>query len=324
MNNYMRKIFNSVISKYFKRESVITAPIIGIVALVIILSFLSPYFFTISNIINILRQVSIISIVAVGMTYAILTGGIDLSVGSIVALSGVVTTVLLKNFGLNLGLCILTGLFVGALVGAGNGIMIVSKIKMPPFIATLAMMGIVRGIALVITSGRPIFQLPDQFSFIGSGFLSRIPFPVILMFVVYTIAYINLNYTRSGIHFYSVGGNEEASRLSGIKISTVKFRAYVISGLTASLAGIILASRVMVGEPIAGYMYELDSIAAVVIGGTSMFGGEGSIIGTLIGALLMGILRNGLNLLNVSSYWQQIVLGLVIALTVSFNILRRK
>ena len=308
MNGHGRRIFNVVIPKYFKRESVIIPPLIGIIALVLVLSLSSTYFFTISNIINILRQVSIISIVAVGMTYAILTGGIDLSVGSTVALSGVVTTVLLKNFGLNLGLCILGGLFIGVLVGAGNGILIVSKIKMPPFIATLAMMGIARGVALVITSGRPIFQLPDQFSFIGGGFLFRIPFPVIIMFVVYIIAYINLKYTKSGIHFYSVGGNEEASRLAGIKISTVKFRAYVISGLTASLAGIILASRVMVGEPIAGYMYELDAIAAVVIGGTSMFGGEGSIIGTLIGALLMGILRNGLNLLNVSAYWQQTLL----------------
>ncbi|NQT66557.1 MAG: ribose ABC transporter permease [Actinobacteria bacterium] len=305
------------------RRSNILTPSIALIFLVVLLSFLSPHFLTVSNMLNVLRQVSIIAIVSVGMTYAILTGGIDLSVGSVVALSGVITTMLLKNYSVNMYLSILAGLTVGILCGVAVGSMISSKIKMPPFIAGLAMMAVVRGIALIITNGRPIYNLPEQFGFIGGGFLYRIPFPVIIMIVIYIIAFINLRFTKMGVSFYAIGGNEEAARVAGINIRRSTVFAYTISGLTAAVAGIVLASRVMVGQPIAGYFYELDAIAASVIGGARMGGGEANIWGTLIGALIMGILKNGLNLLNVSTYYQQVAIGIVIAGTISFNLLRK-
>lgn len=305
------------------RKSIILTPSLALIFIIVLLSFLSPHFLTLSNILNVMRQVSIISIVSVGMTYAILTGGIDLTVGAVVALSGVVTVLLLKNYGVNMYISIIAGLLVGIISGAVIGNFISSKIKMPPFVAGLAMMAVIRGIALIITEGRPIFDLPKQFAFIGGGFICRIPFPVIIMAVIYIIAFINLKFTKVGVSFYAVGGNEEAARLSGINVKHIKLFAYMISGLTASIAGVILASRVMVGEPIAGYYYELDAIAATVIGGARMHGGEANIWGTLIGALVMGFLRNGLNLLNVSTYWQQVAIGLVIAGTISFSLLRK-
>lgn len=305
------------------RRSNILAPIVALIFIVVLLSILSPHFLTLSNLINVLRQVSIIAIVSVGMTYAVITGGIDLSVGSVVALSGVVTVMLLKNYNVNIWLSIIAGLTVGILSGAAVGGMISSKVKMPPFIAGLAMMSVVRGIALIITNGRPIYDLPKQFGFIGGGVLFGIPLPVIIMFVVFIIAFINLKYTKLGISFFAVGGNEEAARVAGINVRRIKLLAYIISGLTSAIAGIILASRVMVGESIAGFYYELDAIAAVVIGGVRMNGGEGNIWGTLIGALIMGFLKNGLNLLNVSTYWQQVAIGVIIAGTISFNLLRK-
>lgn len=305
------------------RRSNILTPIVALLFIITLLSILSPHFLTVSNMINVLRQVSIIAIVSVGMSYAILTGGIDLSVGAVVALSGVVTAILLKNFNVNIYLSIAAGLAVGVISGATIGTMISSKIKMPPFIAGLAMMSIVRGVALIITGGRPIYDLPSYFSFIGGGTLFKIPFPVIIMFVIYIIAFINLKFTKTGISFYAVGGNEEAARVAGINVRRIKILAYIISGLASAVAGVILASRVMVGESIAGFYYELDAIAAAVIGGIRMNGGEGSIWGTLIGALIMGFLKNGLNLLNVSTYWQQVAIGVIIAGTIIFNLVKK-
>jgi ribose transport system permease protein len=300
------------------------APIFALILIIILLSILSPFFLTLSNFINVLRQVSLIAIVAVGMTYTILTGGIDLSVGSIVALSGVITVLLLKHYSVNIWLCSIAGLFIGILSGSITGIMISSRIKMPPFIASLAMMAVVRGIALIITGGQPIYNLPKYFGIIGGGILLGIPIPVIIMFAAFIIAFINLKYTKMGISFFAVGGNEEAARVAGINIKRTKIIAYIISGLTSAIAGIILASRVMVGEAIAGFYYELDAIAAVVIGGVRMTGGEGNIWGALIGALIMGFIKNGLNLLNVSVYWQQVAIGVIIAGTISFNLLRKQ
>lgn len=318
----MNKI-NKISSSFLGfRRSIILTPSLALIFIFVTLSCLSPYFLTVSNILNVLRQVSIIAIVSVGMTYAILTGGIDLTVGAVVALSGVITVVLLKNFSINMFISIIVGLIVGITCGTIVGSLISFKIKMPPFIAGLAMMVAFRGTALLVTDGRPIFKLPEQFAFIGGGVIFGIPFPVILMLVIYIIAFINLKFTKLGVSFYALGGNEEATRLAGINTSHIKLFAYMISGLTASIAGIVLASRVMVGEPVAGYYYELDAIAATVIGGTRMTGGEGNIWGTLIGALVMGFLRNGLNLLNVSTYWQQVAIGLVIAGTISFSLLR--
>lgn len=305
------------------KNSLIFTPAIGLIFLFSLLSILSPYFLTVSNILNVLRQVSIIAIVAVGMTYAILTGGIDLSVGSVVALSGVITALLLKAH-LNMYLAMFMGVSAGLLSGLVNGFMVASKIRMPPFVSGLAMMAIVRGVALIISDARPIFNLPQQFAFWGGGVVANIPVPIFLMVGVYLIAFINLKHTKSGRNFYAVGGNEEAARVAGINVARTKLFAYIISGFIASFAGIVLASRVMVGEPIAGYYYELEAIAATVIGGARMGGGEASIIGTLIGALIMAILKNGLNLLDITTYWQQVTIGIVIAATISFNLLRKK
>lgn len=319
---------NTLQSKKFKylmfRENTIIAPIIGLLFLVILLTILSPEFLKVSNILNILKQVSAIGIVSAGMTYVILTGGIDLSVGSIVALSGVITGVLMKNLGLNMALSIFIGIISGGLCGLVNGIMVTSKVKMAPFIATLCMMSIAKGLALVITSGQPIFGLPKSFSYIGGAFFLKIPIAVLIMIVIFATGYVCLKFTKLGLNIYAVGGNERATRLAGINTNRLILLTYIISGLTAGIGGIVLSSRVMVSEPIAGSLYELDAITAVVIGGVSMLGGEGSIIGTFLGVLVIGILRNGLNILGVSTYLQQVLVGLVLGGTVAFNMLKRK
>jgi len=296
---------------------------IGVVLLGLILSIISPYFLTVSNILNVLRQVSIIAIVSVGMTLVIITGGIDLSVGSVLALSAVFVAILMKQ-GINIFLSIIVGTIVGVLIGLFSGFLITSWIRTPPFIATLATMSIARGLTMVVTGGRPIYGLPEEFGFIGGGYVFGIPFPVIVMLVVFVIGHIYLTYTVHGTYLFAVGGNPEAARLSGINISDVKNKVYILSGVTSSLAGVILASRLKSVEPLAGLGYELDAIAAAVIGGANLMGGEGSLIGAFMGALIMGILRNGLNLLNVSTYWQQVVIGFVIAITVAIGTFRNK
>jgi len=311
-------------SRFFPKQSIIVSPFIGLILLIALISFLSPHFLTIRNMLNVLRQISIIAIVSVGMSYVIITGGIDLSVGSVAALSGVITGVFLKNIGWNLAAAIVFGILAGAACGLLSGLLVTSRIKMPPFISTLAMMSIARGLALVITSGRPIFNLPDSFKFLGGSSVLGIPVPIIIMVLIYVLAHVNLSHGKVGLYFYAIGGDEDAARVSGINTNRVKMLAYVISGVCAAVAGIILASRVMVSEPIAGFGYELDAIASVIIGGANLFGGEGMIAGTLIGAIIIGILRNGLNLLNVSTYVQQVVIGVVIAGMVSISILRRK
>lgn len=318
-DSQMTKIRRSIL-----RESIILPPLMGLILLVVLASVLSPYFLTFKNIINVLRQISIVAIISVGMTYVIITGGIDLSVGSVAALSGMITGMFLKNVGAGIFVSISMGLISGILCGLFTGFLVTSKIKMPPFIATLAMMSIARGIALMMTSGRPIFNLPESFSFLGAGFFWGIPIPIILMLIIYLFAHISLTYTKSGLYFYAVGGNEEAARVTGIKNNVVKMRAYLISGFCCAIAGIVLTSRVMVSEPIAGFLYELEAIAAVIIGGANLFGGEGIVLGTLIGAVIMGVLRNSLNLLNVSTYLQQVVVGFVIVTMVSISILRRR
>lgn len=314
----------TMMRKSVVRESVVFPPLIGLVLLLILASLLSPYFLTFNNIINVLRQISIVAIISVGMTYVIITGGIDLSVGSVAALSGMITGLFLKNVGAGIFVSICMGIFGGLICGLFCGILITSKIRMPPFIATLAMMSIARGLALLMTSGRPIFNLPESFGFLGGGFIWGIPIPIIIMLFIFLLAHINLAFTQSGLYFYTIGGNEEAARVTGIKTDVVKMRAYLVSGFCSSIAGIVLTSRVMVSEPIAGFLYELDAIAAVIIGGANLFGGEGVVIGTLIGAIIMGVLRNSLNLLNVSTYLQQVVVGFVIITMVSVSILRRK
>ena len=305
------------------KESRVFIASVGLFLLALGLSIISPYFLTISNILNVLRQVSIVGIVSVGMTYVIITGGIDLSVGSVLALSAVVTAVFLKQ-GINIFLAIIIGIIVGAVCGFFSGILITTRINMPPFIATLAMMSVARGFSLVITAGRPIYGLPEQFGFIAEGYVFGIPVPIIIMICIYIIGYLYLSCVRNGVYYYAVGGNQEAARVAGVNIKKVKLSAYIISGIAAAIGGVILSSRLISIEPLAGLGYELDAIAAVVIGGTNLYGGEGSLIGTFIGAVIMGVLRNGLNLLNVSAYWQQVVIGIVIAGVVSIGALRKK
>lgn len=291
-------------------------PLLGLVLLIIILAIVSPSFFTLDNIFNVLRQVSINALIAFGMTFVILTGGIDLSVGSILALASALTAGLLTN-GMDPMLAILIGLLAGAVMGAFNGL-IITKGKVAPFIATLATMTIFRGLTLVYTDGRPITGLSDStlFVLLGKGYLGWIPIPVIWMLAVYFIMYFMLKKTVFGRRVYAIGGNEESAILSGIRADRVKLWVYTITGTLSAFGGIILASRLNSAQPTAGVTYELDAIAAVVLGGTSLSGGRGWIFGTLIGALIIGVLNNGLNLMNVSSFYQQVVKGGVILLAV--------
>jgi ribose transport system permease protein len=284
--------------------------LIGLVLLCVALWALSPYFLTVSNLLNIAEQTSINAIVAVGMTFVILSCGIDLSVGSIVAVSGVLLGMSL-HAAHPLPLSLLIALAAGTACGALNGVLI-DRGRLPPFIVTLGMMSIARGAALVVTEGRPISGFDAAFRSLATARVAFIPAPVIIMVGVYVIAHFVLSRTTFGRYVYAIGGNEEAARLSGVRLHLHKPSIYAVSGLTSGIAAIILTARLNSAQPIAGMMYELDAIAATVIGGTSLMGGEGSLGGTLIGALIMGVLRNGLNLLGVSSFLQQIVIGGVI------------
>ncbi len=284
--------------------------VIGLLVLCAVLWALTPHFLTVSNLLNIAQQTSINAIVAAGMTFVIVSGGIDLSVGSIVALSGVALGALWQgNQPLSCG--VLLALAVGTLSGLINGALI-SIGRLPPFIATLGMMSVARGAALMFTEGRPISGFDERFRWIATGNLGFIPAPIIVTLVVYALAHLVLTRTTFGRYVYAIGGNEEATRLSGVAVRFHKTAIYGVSGALSAVAAIVLTARLNSAQPIAGMMYELDAIAATVIGGTSLSGGSGSLVGTLVGALIMGVLRNGLNLLGVSSFLQQIVIGGVI------------
>ncbi len=292
------------------------APFIGLILIIVIITAINPSFLSMSNILNVLRQVSINALIAFGMTFVILTGGIDLSVGSILALTGAVTAGMMAS-GVDPILAMLLGLFLGAVLGAINGV-IIAKGKVAPFIATLATMTIYRGLTLVYTEGRPISGLGDSMAFqmLGKGYFLGIPIPVVTMLISFGILYFILKKTTFGRSVYAVGGNEEASVLSGINADRIKIYVYSLVGALAALASLILTSRLNSAQPTAGQMFELDAIAAVVLGGTSLTGGRGWIVGTLIGALIIGVLNNGLNLIGVSSFFQQVVKGAVILLAV--------
>ena len=297
--------------------------LIGLAVLCAILWILTPYCLTVSNLLNIAEQTSINAIVAVGMTFVILSGGIDLSVGSIVALSGVVLGAALQS-GQPLPAALILAAAVGLACGLGNGAL-VSWGGLPPFIVTLGTMSIARGAALLFTEGRPVSGFDPGFRMLATGRVAFTPAPVIATILVYAIAHFVLTRTTFGRYVYAIGGNEEATRLSGVAIRFHKTMIYGVSGLMSAIAAIILTARLNSAQPIAGMMYELDAIAATVIGGTSLMGGEGSLGGTLVGALIMGVLRNGLNLLGVSSFLQQIVIGAVIVVAVLLDtILKRR
>lgn len=302
-----RSLTTSAITNYVGRYGVFTA----LLLICISLSILSPNFLTAQNLIIVLRQISINGILAVGVTFVILSGGIDLSLGSVVALTGVVAALYAQSGDHSLPLAIGLGVATGILVGVLNGV-IITKGKTAPFIVTLGMMTIVRGLALVVSGGRPVSNLPKSFNHIGGGNFLGIPIPILILGMVVILAGIILNYTKIGRYVYAVGGNENAARASGIAVHKVKIFAYVICSGLAGLAGVILASRITTGQPNAGIAYELDAIAAVVIGGTSLAGGVGKVTGTLIGALMIGVINNGLDLLNISSYYQQIIKGVII------------
>ncbi len=285
----------------------------GLIGMYIFLSAMSDRFFTLSNQINILRQVSIQAVIAFGMTVVIISGGIDLSVGSVFAFSAVVMASLLKQGEVALG--ILAALGIGAAFGALNGVL-VAKGKMQPFIATLATMAIARSFTLVYTQGMPITGFPRSFRFIGRGEILGIPVPIVIMLSVLVLTWYILRMTKIGLYAYAIGGNEEATRLSGVRVGIYKVLFYVISGTFSAVSAIILTARLNSAQPIFGMGYELDAIAAVVLGGASLSGGTGGVIGTFFGALLMGVINNGLNLLNVSPFYQQAVKGIVILLAV--------
>ncbi|CDF59020.1 ABC transporter permease subunit [Thermobrachium celere] len=288
--------------------------LIGLIALCVIISIITPRFLNINNILNVLTQVSVNAIIAIGMSFVILTGGIDLSVGSILAISGAVAaSIYIKTHSLFLALAV--SIIIGALIGLINGAL-VSRGKIQPFIVTLATMTIFRGVTYVYTNGTPISGLLGKFSFIGNAKIIGIPFPVIITAIVFVITWYLINETRYGRYVYALGGNEDSARLSGINTEKIKTTVYLISGIAAAISGIIVTSRIGSASPNAGSGYELDAIAAVVLGGTSLSGGEGSITGTIIGAMIIGVLNNGLNLMNVSPFYQSIVKGLVILLAV--------
>jgi ribose transport system permease protein len=286
----------------------------GLLGLIVVLWILTPHFLTVSNLLNVAEQATIIAIIAVGMTFVIITGGIDLSVGSVLAFAGVVMASALHS-DIPLPLALLIGLGVGLLSGVINGLLITIG-RLPPFIATLGMMSVARGAALMFTEGRPISGFSERFRSIATGEILKIPAPVVIMIVVYLIAHFVLKRTKLGRYTYAIGGNEEAALLSGINVRLNKTMVYGIAGLLSGLAAILLTARLNSAQPIAGMSYELDAIAATVIGGTSLLGGEGTVSGTLIGALIMAVLRNGLNLLSVSSFFQQVVIGSVIIFAV--------
>jgi ribose transport system permease protein len=297
--------------------------LIGLVVLSAVLWILTPHFLTVSNLLNIAEQTSINAVVAVGMTFVIVSGGIDLSVGSIVALAGVVLGTALKG-AQPLPAALLLALGVGLVCGLINGALI-SWGGLPPFIVTLGTMSIARGAALLYTEGRPVSGFDESFRILATGRAGFLPAPVIATALVYAIAHFVLTRTTFGRYVYAIGGNEEATRLSGVSIRFHKTMIYGVSGLMSGTAAVILTARLNSAQPIAGMMYELDAIAATVIGGTSLMGGEGSLGGTLVGALIMGVLRNGLNLLGVSSFLQQIVIGGVIVVAVLLDtVLKRK
>lgn len=291
-------------------------PLIGLIVLFVVIAVMNDRFVSPSNLSNLLRQVSINALISFGMTFVILTGGIDLSVGSILALSSALLASMISS-GMNPEVAILFSALIGLGLGIINGV-IIAYGKVAPFIATLATMTIYRGATLVYTNGNPISGLSDESFFIGlgQGDVSGLPIPAIIMMVAFFILYFVLTKTPLGRQTYAVGGNEKVSYIAGIKIDRVKIVAYAITGLLCALAGAVLTSRLNSAQPTAGTGYELDAIAAVVLGGTSLAGGKGRITGTLIGALIIGTLNNGLNILNVSSFYQQVVKGIVILLAV--------
>ncbi|KAF3306241.1 ribose ABC transporter permease [Carnobacterium sp. PL17GRE32] len=315
---------NENVKRKFEYKEILSklGPLLALIVLIIFVSVLSPSFLSLTNLMNLMRQVSTNALIAFGMTFVIITGGIDLSVGSTLALSSAIMAGMIVN-GIDPLIAMTVSLIAGFVLGAVNGLLI-TKGKLVPFIATLATMTIYRGTTLVLTDGKPITGLDETFifQFMGRGYFFGIPFPIVITLVVFALLFVLLHKMSFGRKTFAIGGNEKASFIAGVKSNKIKVFVYSISGVLASLAGIILTSRLNSAQPTAGESYEMDAIASVVLGGTSMSGGKGRIFGTLIGALIIGTLNNGLNLLGVSTFYQQIVKGIVIIIAVLID--RRK
>jgi ribose transport system permease protein len=296
--------------------------VIAFLIICALMAILSPVFFTVTNILNVVRQSSIFGVMAIGMTFVILTGGIDLSVGSILAVSGAVAAGMLKG-GLGIVPVVPIALLIGIGCGLANGLLTTIG-RIAPFVVTLGMMSIARSLTLIYTKGYPISGFTGPFRFIGGGDILGIPFPIVLFILTVVVAWVILSQTRLGRYTYAIGGNEETVKLSGINTGFYKTAVYVISGITAAISALVLTSRLNSAEPVAGQGYELDVIAAVVIGGTSLAGGRGSVWGTLVGALLIGVINNGMNLLGISPYFQLLVKGLIIIGAVLLDRLRQE
>ncbi len=314
-----RATFSSTVPDLIKRYSAL----IILIGIALIFALGTENFRSTSNLMNIAVQTSIIAILAIGMTFVILTAGIDLSVGSMVALSGALAAGLAVQQELGTFAGITVALLAGAAVGLANGVLIVHG-KLPPFAVTLAMLAIVRGLTLLYTQGRPISGIDEQFIFLGNGEVLGVAMPVIILAVVFVIAYVVLHFTHFGRNVYATGGNEEVSRLAGIPTARVTISAYVISGFLAALGGVLLVARLWSAQPNAAVGWELDAIAASVLGGVSLFGGVGSVAGTMVGAFILGILSNGLNLMRVSPFLQLVIRGIVLILAVMLDIMTKR
>lgn len=296
--------------------------VVVLVALVLIVGFNNSVFFSSDNIINIFRSTSFVFLIGIAMTFVLITGGLDLSVGSVMAMGGILSAMAATS-GLPLVISVIIGLVFGLGIGLINGILIV-KLNIPALIVTLGMMYVCEGLVLIITQGKPVYPLPDDFKWMGQGSVGPIPNVVVISAVIAVIASIVLVKTRYGRSIYAVGGNKETSRLAGININMVQISVYILCSIAAALAGILMAGRLNSAQPSAGSGYELKVIAAVIIGGTSMFGGSGNVLGTLIGALLMTIIENGMLLMKISAYWQSLVVGIIIIFAVGLDQYRRK
>ena len=328
-------------TRYFKENM---GTLIGLLAMCVVLSFTTNgVFYSQRNLINVLRQISSNACLAFGMTFAIITGGIDLSVGSILALSGTLSAGLIVNqnfvnivtqiaskfgyaeipFGVVVAAAVFCAVLLGTLLGLFNGFMI-AKTTIPPFIVTLAMMQIARGAAYIYSNGQPIRAMIKEYQIIGTGYIGPIPLPVVYMIVFLIICVVLLSKTRFGRHVYAVGGNDKAAIFSGVNVARTKMLVYTMSGFLAAFTGVVLCARMASGQPTAGQSFEMDAIAATVLGGTSMSGGVGKIGSTMIGVLIIGVLNNGLNLLGLNSFWQQIAKGVVILLAVYVDMLKKR
>lgn len=298
-------------------------PLLGLVVLCAILAVAAPRFLTVGNLFNIFQQITVLAVLSLGGTAVIITKGIDLSVGSVLGLGGIVAGWTFASAGLPMGVAIVAGIAVGALAGLVNGLLITFA-RLPPFVATLAMLSVARGLALVISDGQPITGYPDWFRWVATyRVFGIVPVSVLIVVVLFVLGSLYLRYRPTGRALYAIGGNEEVARLSGIDVRRAKLKVYTAAGALAALGGLFLTARLNSAQPNAGTTLELDVIAAVVIGGASLNGGSGRLTGTLVGALIIGVIRNGLNLLGVSSFWQQIVIGVVIAIAVMTDTLRK-